>query len=263
MTSNQDTSPSSSSSSSSSSAMMTHLSQDQIFSILHLLPVESILSFSMTCKKFRSLASSGSLWELICRRDWGPTSVDGFLSSLSPQERRMVSWKKLYKEISEVGSLSCRRLVIKDGIFPTPRASHSLNFVSDCLVLFGGGCEGGRHLDDTWVAYVGGNQYRSILNWKKVNSGTPSGRFGQTCTVVGNTLILFGGINDNGIRQNDTWVGNITYDSTPEISISWQLLENVGPMAPPPRGAHAACLTRDHRMVVISQRLVGVRFRRR
>lgn len=109
----------------------------------------------------------------------------------------------------------------------------------------------GRHLDDTWVAYVGGNQYQRVVSWKKVHSGTPSGRFGQTCNIFGNTLILFGGINDNGVRLNDTWVGNIVLEASPEITISWRLLEDVGPIAPLPRGAHAACLTGDHRMLVI------------
>lgn len=124
--------------SSPSPSPMSQIGQDQIFCILQLLPVESILSFSMTCRKFRSLASSDSLWELICRRDWGPNSVDGL------RESRTASWKSLYQQLSQLGSVSCSRLLAVDGIFPRPRASHSLNFVSDCLVLFGGGCEGGQ-----------------------------------------------------------------------------------------------------------------------
>ena len=143
-------SPSSSSSSSSSSSRsshfsltIAHLGQDQILSILQLLPFDSILSFSMTCRKFRSWASSDSLWESVCRRDWGPSPVDALLSSLPFQERRRVPWKRLYREVSQLGSLSCSKMLSKDDIFFWPRASHSLNFVSDCLVLFGGGCEGG------------------------------------------------------------------------------------------------------------------------
>lgn len=48
-------------------------------------------------------------------------------------------------------SVSCHRISDLDGdgddekssSFPIPRASHSLNFVYDHLVLFGGGCQGG------------------------------------------------------------------------------------------------------------------------
>ena len=55
---------------------------------------------------------------------------------------------------------------------------------------------------------------RVALENKQVNSGIPSGRFGQSCTVVGDLLVLFGGINDHGIRQNDTWTGQVMYDET-------------------------------------------------
>lgn len=141
-------SPSSSSSSYSpsnySSSSITQMGSDHIISILLLLPVESILSFSMTCRRFRSVASSDSVWEPICRREWGSGGVDALVASLSQQERQRLSWKRLYAQVSRLSSLSCRRLSSKSGAFPNPRASHSLNFISDWLVLFGGGCEGGQ-----------------------------------------------------------------------------------------------------------------------
>ncbi|MQL70249.1 hypothetical protein Taro_002567, partial [Colocasia esculenta] len=133
-------SPSSSSSSSHDRSDITQMNHEQIISILQLLPIESVLSFSMTCRKLRSLASSDSLWEAICRREWGKGPVDALLASL---ERRGLSWKRLYQQVVQLSSLSCTRLYSKDGIFPMPRASHTLNFVSDCLVLQGGGCDSG------------------------------------------------------------------------------------------------------------------------
>ncbi|XP_077222397.1 F-box/kelch-repeat protein At1g51550-like isoform X2 [Tasmannia lanceolata] len=248
-------------------SFITHIASDHILSILHLLPIDSILSFAMTCKKFKTLASSDILWESLCRRDWGNPSVDGLL--ISYPERKL-SWKKLYQKVSQICSISCFRLSGKDGIFPRPRASHSLNFISGCLVLFGGGCEGdkdwtlpyteslkrggvvlvglGRHLDDTWVAYCG-NDIRRALRWHQINSGTPTGRFGQSCTVIDDALVLFGGINDIGIRQNDTWVGHVTRDEKIEIKLSWRLLD-MGRIAPPPRGAHAGCCIDNKRMVI-------------
>lgn len=106
----------------------------------------------------------------------------------------------------------------------------------------------GRHLDDTWVAYIGNDCHR-MLKWQKMNSGIPSGRFGHTCTVVGDFLILFGGIKDNGIRQNDTWVGRIERSEIHGIGFSWRRLD-VGVIAPPPRGAHASCCIDEKKMVV-------------
>ncbi|KAK1289031.1 F-box/kelch-repeat protein [Acorus calamus] len=235
----------STSSSSMSSSPITHIDEDHIYSVLELLPFDSILSFSMTCRRFRSIASSDSLWRSICRRDWGyEESMNG------PLLEGVGSWKRLYEKVFRMGSVSCVRLSARegDGASPRARASHSLNFISDCLVLFGGGCEGGRHLDDTWVAYIG-NGVRWALSWKQISSGTPPGRFGQTCTIVSDALVLFGGINDNGIRQNDTWVGQITRDENLETKISWRLLE-VASITPPPRGAHAECCIGNRFLVI-------------
>ncbi|WOK95002.1 F-box/kelch-repeat protein [Canna indica] len=238
----------SSSSSSNYCPSITQMSSDHIISVLLLLPVESILSFSMTCKRFRSLASADSLWEPICRREWGGGRVDALIASFTPQERQRLSWKRLYAQVSQLSSLSCRRLSSRSGGLPSPRASHSLNLVSDWLVLFGGGCEGGRHLDDTWAAYIGNGRNR-VICWQHVNSGVPSGRFGQTCTLLGNFLLLFGGINDNGDRLNDTWIGEVFYEGQLDLRIAWRLL-NVSSIVPPPRGAHAACSAGDKRMVI-------------
>lgn len=119
-----------------------NLAQDHLFTILLLLPTDSILSFAMTCKRFRSLTSSDTLWESICRRDWGPTAADALKSS---SHHQLLTWMGLYKQVSQLDHVCCHKLSDPGGelVFPSPRASHSLNFVSDCLVLFGGGCEGG------------------------------------------------------------------------------------------------------------------------
>ena len=122
---------------------ITNLAPDQLFSILLLLPIDSILAFAMTCKRFKALACSDTLWESICRRDWGPNAVDVLKSSNFQFQQQ---WMRLYRQISKLESVSCHKMTYPDGEFelPKPRASHSLDFVSDCLVLFGGGCEGGK-----------------------------------------------------------------------------------------------------------------------
>jgi|UniRef100_A0A3N7FPM9 hypothetical protein len=106
----------------------------------------------------------------------------------------------------------------------------------------------GRDLDDTWVAYIG-NDFQRMLKWQKVNSGIPNGRFGHACIVIGDYLVLFGGINDRGIRQNDTWVGKVVLSENLGITLSWRLLD-VRSIAPPPRGAHAACCIDKSTMVI-------------
>lgn len=116
-------------------------------------------------------------------------------------------------------------------------------------MLFGGGSEGGRHLDDTWIAYVG-NGFRRKMKWQRVISdGGPSGRFGHSCVVTGDCLVLFGGINDSGVRQNDTWIAQVDNTSSSTRLLSWRLLD-VGPVAPPTRGAHACCSIDNRRMLI-------------
>uniref|UniRef100_A0A2N9ECT1 Reverse transcriptase zinc-binding domain-containing protein n=1 Tax=Fagus sylvatica TaxID=28930 RepID=A0A2N9ECT1_FAGSY len=77
-------------------------------------------------------------------RDWGPNSVDALLKSYNLHFQQQLPWMKLYKQVFQLGSVSCHKMTYPDGEFelPSPRASHSLNFVSDCLVLFAGGSEG-------------------------------------------------------------------------------------------------------------------------
>lgn len=141
-----------STSSNISGSPITHLAQDHLFTILLLLPIDSILSFAMTCKRFRILTSSDTLWESLFRRDWGPTSVDALKSSYfhhhphhHHHRHHQLPWMRLYKQVYQLDCVSCYKLSGPDSkmVLPNPRASHSLNFVSDCLVLFGGGCEGG------------------------------------------------------------------------------------------------------------------------
>ncbi|KAJ3693459.1 hypothetical protein LUZ60_008939 [Juncus effusus] len=236
----------------SSSQILTltlyHLDHDHIISILLLLPHDSILSFSLTCKKLKSLAFSDSLWELVCKRDWGHKAIEAFMATLSDKEREGLRYRKLYQKICTVNSLSCKRLSCKGVAFPKPRASHSLNLVSDWLILFGGGCEGGRHLDDTWAVHIGNRA--NPLTWRHVNSGIPGGRFGHSCTQISDdSLILFGGINDSGVRLNDTWHGRVVWDSEIDVRIVWKLLE-VGGYKPPARGAHSACCIENRAIVV-------------
>lgn len=106
----------------------------------------------------------------------------------------------------------------------------------------------GRHLDDNWLAFIG-KDFQPIPTWQKVNSGSPSGRFGHTSVAMHDSLVLFGGINDHGSRQNDTWVGQVACHETLGITLSWGLLD-VAPITPPPRGAHAACSIDDRLMLI-------------
>ncbi|XP_057849844.1 F-box/kelch-repeat protein At1g51550-like isoform X2 [Cryptomeria japonica] len=114
------------------------LGEDQVLGILQYLPLKSILTFGMTCRRFRQLTESEGLWAWICRREWGNMAVEAWLS-VGDQK---LGWKALYRQMRAPASVFARQLTQLDAI-PSPRASHSLNFISGTLVLFGGGCQGG------------------------------------------------------------------------------------------------------------------------
>lgn len=119
-----------------SSSAIARLAQDQLFSILLLLPIQSILCFATTCKRLNHLAYSDALWESVYRRDWGHP----------PADAAQLPWKNMYRQVYQLDTVNCHRLLLgsdDEWPCPRPRASHSLNFVSGYLVLFGGGCEGG------------------------------------------------------------------------------------------------------------------------
>eukprot|EP00249_Psilotum_nudum_P019373 c27220_g1_i2 orf=373-1737(-) len=206
------------------------LGADQLFVILQYLPVPSLLAFGMTCCRFRDLVDSDVLWAFVCEREWGSSALESWSSCSA----RKTSWKRLYRRMLAPRSVSCRRLHQGD-VVPAARASHSMNFVSHKIAIFGGGCDG----DDPTA--------ESIV-WQQSSVGTPTGRFGQSCTVVGDTLVLFGGINDKGIRQCDTWVNRGIHVANSEEKSPWQFLEVA--VAPPPRGAHAGCYGGDSRVIV-------------
>ncbi|CAH9137503.1 unnamed protein product [Cuscuta epithymum] len=233
-----------------SSSPITNIAEEQLLTILLFLPIDSILSFAMTCKRFKSLSLSDPLWESICRKDWGQFSVDSLKPML--QTKHGISWINLYRQIRQLDSLSCHRILMSNQELPTPRASHSLIFVSNCLVLFGGGSEGGKHLDDTWIARID-SDIRVRLKWEKIAVGSPSGRFGHSCVAIENFIVLFGGINDLGARQNDVWIGQVSFQDSlsGSVTLSWRLLDVSETISPPPRGAHAACPTDDGMMMLI------------
>ncbi|KAH9305247.1 hypothetical protein KI387_009651, partial [Taxus chinensis] len=128
-----------------------YLGEDQVLGILQYLPVKSVVAFGMTCRRFCLLTESEGLWAWICRREWGSRAVEAWLSSVGDQK---LGWKALYLQMRALSSVFSRRLTQGEAI-PSARASHSLNFISDTLVLFGGGCQGGFWFDSMQPREIG------------------------------------------------------------------------------------------------------------
>ncbi|MCO5612601.1 hypothetical protein L7F22_066869 [Adiantum nelumboides] len=219
------------------------LEADQLLVILQKLPLLSILAFGMTCRRFRVLVDSDTLWAHVCRQEWGNIAVDAWLKF---GRNAKVGWKSLHRQMLALKSITWQRLQQGD-ISPSARASHSMVSFFEKVTVFGGGYNGGRHLDDTWSAPFP-EDFSNSIQWQQISIGIPGGRFAHSCTLVGNVLILFGGINDHGTRQNDTWINKGLNASNMGGQNSWQSLKVAE--APSPRGAHAGCYAGDKKVVI-------------
>lgn len=221
---------------------LASLSLDQLVAILQFLPVQSLIAFGLTCKRFREIADSDNLWAYICVREWGRRAVQTWPN----HGKERGGWKMVYRQMLMLKAGSWRKVEQGD-VGPAPRASHSLYTVADNLSVYGGGCQGGRHLDDTWVASLPTEISEGIV-WHRINNGSPPGRFGQSCTVVNDSIVIFGGINDQGVRHCDTWINRGLGSGNLYESPAWELVDVV--TSPPPRGAHAGCCGGDRRVVI-------------
>lgn len=226
----------------SAESSLSSLGSDQVLAILLCLPVQSVIAFGLTCKRFQDIAESDNLWVSICNREWGSRAVLAW--PVLSKDRG--GWKRVYRQMLMLKAGFWHKVSQLD-VGPAPRASHSMNAIGGNITIYGGGCTGGRHLDDTWIASLPSEIDKGLL-WQRSSIGSPTGRFSQSCTVVEDTLVLFGGINDKGTRQCDTWVNRGLGMSNFHEAATWELLDVA--TCPPSRGAHAGCYGGDSKVVI-------------
>ncbi|KAJ6433168.1 hypothetical protein OIU84_020229 [Salix udensis] len=232
------------------------LAQDHLFTILVLLPIDSLISFARTCKRFRSFNKFGYTVGVHMQEGVGvhisgcPQVFYQFQKQSAVAMDEAIQAGLLTVSTLYLIAWSCLVVAVKE-LFSVPDSTnfgYGIPLLENLLASWSWLQSISRDLDDTWVAYIG-NDFQRMLKWQKVNSGIPNGRFGHSCIVIGDHLVLFGGINDRGMRHNDTWVGKVVLSENLGITLSWRLLD-VRSIAPPPRGAHAACCIDKSTMVI-------------
>lgn len=107
---------------------------------------------------------------------------------------------------------------------PSARDAHDMVFVgNNTALLFGGKDSIGDELSDTWT-------YNATTNvWTQLTpTGSPSPRFRHAMAYVGGDLVvLFGGKDDTGVFQSDTWEYDVTANTwtqaTPAVSPTYRV----------------------------------------
>ena len=131
----------------------------------------------------------------------------------------------------------------------------------------------GRHLSDMWITHSGpllvSEAPASGIQWQQAALQQPSGRFQLSCTLMGERLVVIGGIDENGKREcpllpapcplpsphllfvapgsDETWGLNCAHLGEGGEG-SWQQIDAGN--APSARGAHAAAWGGCSKMIV-------------
>jgi hypothetical protein len=136
----------------------------------------------------------------------------------------------------------------EDGV-PDARWGHSAVSWRGKLVLFGG-CDG-HYLNDTWILDVsvlaGGGTRQLLATWMKLQLSSdvrPPCRMGHTCSLVGDTLYVFGGSHSSGGQPPSTASNDIWKLDLSAAERCWEQLHISGP-PPAPRSSHAAMVLGD------------------
>ena len=115
------------------------LQTDHLVRILQLLDTRSVVAFSHTCKQNRDVAISDAVWKVLCHQEWGSESCNQIPHGIIER----AGWFGLWSDMATLDSATWRE-VPQLGPRPNVRASHSMSSVYGSLLIYGGGCDGGR-----------------------------------------------------------------------------------------------------------------------
>ncbi|KAL0221926.1 hypothetical protein RCL1_001780 [Eukaryota sp. TZLM3-RCL] len=133
-------------------------------------------------------------------------------------------------------------------ISPPPRFAASMCVYGNCIILFGGAVRSSpqrdvhgsplHYLNDLWVFNT------ALMTWNHVTlTSSPSGRYGATLNVVGDSLFLFGGFNgDKSDELFELIFDSNHYDTTLSTIISRASFHLIKPLSlnPSPRHFHVS-----------------------
>jgi N-acetylneuraminic acid mutarotase len=93
------------------------------------------------------------------------------------------------------------------GDVPRSRDDHTAVVYDGSMVVFGGFVEGSERTNEIYRYYFRDNRWERILVLGKMQ---PVPRAGHSAVVYGDTMLVFGGRDDENNKLNDLWSFNFT-----------------------------------------------------
>ena len=108
------------------------------------------------------------------------------------------------------------------------------------MVIFGGFINGGERTNSLYRYFFKDNK------WEKIqvmgSQPVPSPRAGHSAILWGDTMVVFGGRDEDNRKLSDVWAFNMN-------SYVWEPFESEAGEPPIPRSGHSACLYKDMMLV--------------
>ncbi|KAK1293246.1 Acyl-CoA-binding domain-containing protein 4 [Acorus calamus] len=155
-----------------------------------------------------------------------------YLSDLQVLDLKNLTWSKVETKAStEISDLS-------EALSLAPCAGHSLISWEDKLILIGG------HTKDPseTVTVKEFDPYKCIWSSLKTYGKAPVSRGGQSVTLVGTSLVMFGGEDAKRSLLNDLHILDLE-------TMTWDEIDTVG-VPPSPRSAHAAAVHAERYLLI-------------
>jgi Rab9 effector protein with kelch motifs len=98
-------------------------------------------------------------------------------------------------------------LILARGEVPVNREDHTAVIYEGAMVIFGGFLPNGERTNDIFMYYFKENK------WEKVSVlglDLPRPRAGHSALVFGDSMVIFGGRDEESNKLNDIWVFNFT-----------------------------------------------------
>lgn len=123
---------------------------------------------------------------------------------------------------------------------PLARDDHTAVVYEGSMVIFGGFTSDGERSNDLYRYHFKDNKWERV---SVLGQDAPAPRAGHSALVFGDSMVIFGGRDQDSNKLNDIWIFNFSTYQWEEIVITDEELK------PSPRSGHSACLYKDMMIV--------------